>query len=121
MSESKAKESYLTKTVPKDRLLEILKEFKEELISLYGNRLVCLYLYGSYARRSASVDSDIDVLLVLDDFNSPYEEMKNFIEIQSIFCMKFDVLLSIFPVRQKHFHTDREPFYKSIKNEGIKI
>ena len=42
-----------------------LKELKDALQDLYGERLRGLYLCGSYARGTAHWDSDIDVLIVL--------------------------------------------------------
>ena len=47
---------------------KLLKELKEGLNRLYGERLKGLYLYGSYARGDYKEGSDLDILLVLDDF-----------------------------------------------------
>jgi predicted nucleotidyltransferase len=43
----------------------VLREFREGLEKLYGDRLVQLILFGSRARRGARPDSGINVMLVL--------------------------------------------------------
>jgi uncharacterized protein len=43
----------------------ILAQLRTGLEALYGPRLVHLLLYGSQARREATAESDIDVLVVL--------------------------------------------------------
>ena len=50
-----------------ERLRALLCELKTELKSLYQDRLRGVYLYGSYARGEADEESDVDVLVVLDD------------------------------------------------------
>ena len=48
----------------------IIKEFHEELDKIYGENLVKVILYGSYARGDFSSDSDIDLLVVLKNLVS---------------------------------------------------
>ena len=44
----------------------ILKEFKEQIAELYGQRLKKVVLYGSYARGQANDEhTDIDLVVVL--------------------------------------------------------
>ncbi|WP_240922535.1 nucleotidyltransferase domain-containing protein [Thermococcus sp. 9N3] len=51
--------------IPREELLEILREMKEKLIEILGDDLVEVILFGSYARGEAKEDSDVDVLVVL--------------------------------------------------------
>jgi len=46
-------------------LYGILRQLRQELHQLWGNRLEAIYLYGSQARGDAHPDSDVDVLAVL--------------------------------------------------------
>lgn len=51
------------------RLQKILKELKQGLTRIYGDRLDSVILYGSQARGDAGSDSGVDVLVVLkNDF-----------------------------------------------------
>jgi uncharacterized protein len=43
-----------------------LGEYRERLRALFGERVVELRLFGSYARGDAHEDSDVDVLVVID-------------------------------------------------------
>ena len=47
---------------------KLLAELKQGLVKIYGGRLKRLYLYGSYARGDQREGSDLDVLVVLNDF-----------------------------------------------------
>jgi type I restriction enzyme S subunit len=46
--------------------LRLVREFRQGLEAIYGDRLRGVYLYGSYARDDAGDDSDIDVAVVLE-------------------------------------------------------
>ena len=56
-------------------LEEILARLWAGLDALYGPRLVHLLLYGSQARGEATVESDIDVLVVLQGSVDPGAEI----------------------------------------------
>lgn len=52
----------------KDRIAQLLQEFRAGLERIYSFRLHGIYLCGSYARREADAESDADILVVLEDF-----------------------------------------------------
>lgn len=55
--------------------LPVLDALKQRLSELYAKRLMGVYLYGSQARSTASCESDIDVLIVLDRVDDYYKEV----------------------------------------------
>ena len=58
---------------PKDELIVVLeKTLTESFLRVFGDRLVSLVLYGSYARGDFREDSDIDLIIVLSDIEDRY-------------------------------------------------
>ena len=53
-----------------------LKVFQERLISLFGNRIKFFGLQGSYGRGEQTADSDIDVVIILDEVN--FKDLQNY-------------------------------------------
>jgi predicted nucleotidyltransferase len=59
---------------PRDRLLEALVEgLVSAFKGVFGDRLVSLVLYGSYARGDYRSDSDIDLIVVLEEVGDRLE------------------------------------------------
>lgn len=52
------------------RVQAATKELKERLTGQFGARLVRTTLFGSWARGDAGPDSDVDVLVVVEDLTS---------------------------------------------------
>ncbi len=81
--DSEDAETAPTRTIPETTptmygtapLREILQRLKAGLEKIYGNQLKGVYLYGSRARGDARPDSDVDVAVVLEDFESVLEEI----------------------------------------------
>jgi predicted nucleotidyltransferase len=48
-------------------LAQLLTEIKNGLDRMYGGRLQGVYLFGSRARGEGAPDSDVDILVVLDE------------------------------------------------------
>jgi hypothetical protein len=57
----------------RDQIVDFLSTHKAELLQAYGVQEIVLF--GSYARRSAGEDSDIDIAVELSDEN---KTLKNF-------------------------------------------
>ncbi len=107
--------------MPEERLQTILKSLKKGLQRLYGPRLKGLTLYGSYARGEATPDSDIDVALVLDDFPDAWTEIRRVGDLVSRLCLRFSVLVAIYPVREHDLQTGQSPLFLNIRREGVPI
>lgn len=98
---------------------EVLKVFKEKARDLYGSRLKQVVLYGSWARGEATVDSDIDLLVTLKGDVTPGQEIDRMIDIITDINLKFDVVISVYPVSETNYLKDNSPLLLNIRREGV--
>jgi predicted nucleotidyltransferase len=100
----------------------ILKEFKQKIAELYGQRLRKIVLYGSYARGQASdEDSDIDLAVVLDGDINPCKETDRMIEIVTDINLEHNVLMAVYPVSESNFEKVESPLLINVRREGITV
>jgi predicted nucleotidyltransferase len=100
---------------------EIIKQFKKELIGLYGDQIHSILLYGSRARGDERPDSDIDILIVLKgEFN--YSEMHKLSDdLAASLSLENDVIISRAFVTEKDYRERQIPFLMNIPREGITV
>ena len=98
---------------------QIINEFSRELKKVYNNQLVKIILYGSYARGDFNSDSDIDLLVVLKVMETPGKEIDRMIDIVSEINLKYNVLISVFPVSYSEYKVINSPLLVNVRREGI--
>ena len=104
-----------------NELNKLLAELKAELQALYGSHLVAVILYGSHARGEAGDHSDLDVVMVLTDYDRDFIEIDRTSEIAARFSLAFDLTLSLIPVRENSWRLKQSPFIKNLRREGIEV
>ncbi len=105
-----------------DKKIEsILRETKTGLEKIYGDRLKGAFLYGSYARGEAEVGSDIDIAIILDNFDDPWGEIESTGELVSSLSLKHGVVLCLLPLRERDFLYRNSPLVINLKKEGIPL
>ena len=100
-------------------LKELLTELKTGLQTIYGSRLKGLYLYGSYARGGQDWESDVDVLIVLDDFKSYCAEIDRTGQLGSELSLKYGVALSKVFLRESEWLHQQTPFLLNVREEAV--
>lgn len=105
---------------PKD-IANVLEELRKRLRRLYGIRFSRLLLYGSYARSEAGEDSDIDAMVLLEGKVSPAKEIDNMLDIITDVGLKYNVLVSVYPISEKSFITVKSPLLLNVRREGVSI
>lgn len=103
----------------KKELADVLKEMSMRLTHLYKEDLKAVVIYGSYARGTETIDSDIDVALMI---NKTIKERRNLmVEIVSEYELLIGKTISVIEIEENKYHKweDIMPFYKNVKREGI--
>jgi uncharacterized protein len=108
-------------TAHSPKLTALLQELQQALQSFYGNRLINLILFGSHARQDATDDSDIDILIILQDPISPGDEILRISAIKTDLNLKYDALISVIPVSEVDYQARSTPFLRNVHREGILI
>ncbi len=107
------------------RIQTILDTLKARLAEVYGNRFRGLYVFGSYAPPDAGIelpaDSDLDVALILSDFDNPYDEMKRYGHITSDLSLEHGIVVSLVPIREHDFAEGKTNFIRVISEEAIRV
>lgn len=101
--------------------LKVAEAAAAELRELYGGRLRGILLFGSWARGDAHPESDIDLLVVLDHVESPWEEQRRMDEILWRHSFQNDVVISAIAVGEDELHEPTRPFLIRAKAEGLPI
>ena len=78
-----------------------------------------MYLYGSYARGEADPESDLDILVVLDDFEQYGREVNLTGELISDLSLKHALTISCVFLRQKEWLYGDTPFLGNAREEAI--
>jgi uncharacterized protein len=97
----------------------LLSELKQGLLKLYGNRLKGVYLYGSYARGDHSSGSDVDIMIVLDNYQSYWQELVYSGELISSLSLKYGLSISRVVIKQQEWQKENTPLLRNIRAEGI--
>jgi predicted nucleotidyltransferase len=101
------------------RIRKLMKKLKEGLVQIYGDKLKAVYLYGSYARGNARSDSDLDVMLVLDNYDSYGKEIDRTGELTSNLSLEYDVSISRVVMKESQWKTGDTPLLHNIRADGI--
>jgi predicted nucleotidyltransferase len=99
----------------------ISQELAEELRRVYGPRLRELVLYGSWARGEATSESDIDFLVILDEYDDFSEELRRLVKVSSALTLKYNVYVSTQPIRIEEYQQGRDSFLLDIRKEGRRV
>lgn len=102
----------------------VVKRLADEVKSIFGTNLKKVILYGSCARGDFSLDSDIDVMILLD---IPQEDLpsarKIVMDVSDRLDLKYDVVLT--PVVQTYrnfeYYRAASVFYQNIEKEGVLV
>jgi uncharacterized protein len=96
-----------------------MKELKEGLVHIYGDRLNGVYLYGSYARGDYRQGSDVDVMILLRDYEDYFEELRRSTELASDLSLEYDVTVSRLIIKEIQWRESVMPVVRNIHRDGV--
>lgn len=99
----------------------LLKKFKKGLVQLYGTQLKGLYLYGSYARGDFDAGSDLDVLVVLNDFERAPLELRRTSQLVGDLSLEYLITISPVFMRERDWQTADKPLLRNVRAEGVAV
>lgn len=104
-----------------NQLNEISNEVVTYYHDVYGDSLVSVILYGSYARGDYDETSDIDIVAIAQGDRAMLQEQLKEVWNKSFECgMNNDVIISptVIPLEEYEQYKDKLPYYRNINKEG---
>lgn len=98
---------------------EILFPIKEILSQVFGARLYGIILFGSELRDESRSDSDIDILLLLNDVDDPGKDLRTALDSLADLSSRWERRISIKPVSILDYQNGDCPLLRQVKKEGI--
>lgn len=96
-----------------------MKELKEGLVQIYGDKLKAVYLYGSYARGDAQSDSDLDVMIVLKNYQSYGKEIDRTGKLTSKLSLEYGISISRVMTKETQWKVSDTPLLRNIRMDGV--
>jgi len=96
-----------------------LAEAKQYLVTHFGNRLSKLVLFGSHARGDATLESDIDLMVVLKGALSLGQEIEETSVSIAEICLKYNILIACLFMEEERFLKEKSPLMLNVHKEGI--
>ena len=97
----------------------LLAELKDGMIEVYGDRPKAVYLFGSYARGDYDESSDVDVMIVLSDYQSYGAEIDRTGELISQLSLEYGMSISRVIMKELQWQQSDTLLLRNIRAEGV--
>ncbi len=104
---------------PGDPVRSLLRELKEGLARIYGPRMKGLYAHGSYARGEEGPESDLDVVVVLNEVDHYASEIDQTSELISRLSLDYGVSISRVFVTESEWANGDSAFLLNAREEAV--
>ena len=116
------REDDFMKKLQNKKLETALGELADMLKEVYMDKLKAVILYGSIARGTATNESDIDIMLLIDGTDQElrcFEDKLN--NVSTDISLKYFKVFSIIDVSYQEFISWMKisPFYRNVSEEGV--
>ena len=99
----------------------MLQQCRTLLQALYGARFHGVVLYGSCARGTEELESDIDLMVLLEGPVDGAQEIRRIWEVLYPLQLQSDHLLSVVPVDVALYDRGEYALYRQAKAEGVTL
>lgn len=102
----------------------ILEKINRAYHTVYGENIVKVLLYGSYARGNYNGDSDIDIVAIVHGDRYELQKKLNLVwEVSADLELEYETIVSptVIPYDEYEAYKKLLPYYKNIYREGITI
>ena len=98
---------------------EILQKLVPKLVDIFCQSICSIILYGSVARHEETVDSDIDIAIIVKSYTKAMHD--SMIDCVVDLELEYDKILSVLLIDDEKYQEWEEviPFYKNMKKEGF--
>lgn len=86
---------------------------------MYGEKIHQIVLYGSHARGEATPDSDVDILVAVDDRLDPFEVRRSLGDVLYDIMLRNNELVSVIVVPASFFTDYDSPFMLNVRGESV--
>jgi hypothetical protein len=100
---------------------QVARNAARDLRQLYGDRLISVLLFGSWARGDAHPESDIDLLVVLDRVDSLWDELRRMDPVLWRHSFDNDTVVTAIPVAKGGLEERKVPLVVRAQSEGLPV
>ncbi|HNS19064.1 MAG TPA: nucleotidyltransferase domain-containing protein [Sedimentisphaerales bacterium] len=101
------------------KIKRLVDQVKAHLHERYGEGIKRVVLFGSHARGEATKDSDVDVLVLVDQSLNPREVEDSLSDLLYDIVLNEGELVSVIAVTQERFENYNSPFMLNVRREGM--
>lgn len=102
----------------------MLADIEKRMRDLFYQKLDAIILYGSYARGDFTCDSDVDIMVLVDEKEEDLRKYDDKItDIMVDLSLKYNIVVSLYfqNVKTYNKYVEMLPFYKNVQKEGIRV
>ena len=103
------------------KVKRLVDRVKVHLTERYGEHIKKVILYGSYARGEATEDSDVDVLVLVDQSLKPSEVHESMSDLLYDIVLEEGELVSVIVIPEGFFDSHNLPFMLNVRKEGVMV